>query len=148
MRQESSGSKVKHVSKARVSCGVRTSTNAGIGGNLVGQETVNLTGRHLIGGEWVSSGGAGVRAIDPTSGVALEPPFFQAGEQEVEAAFRAAVAAFAQSRDLPSFRRAELLEAIADQIMALGEALLTTAQQETALPLARLTGERGRTTGQ
>ncbi len=109
---------------------------------------VTLTGRHLIAGEWIASEGERVRAVDPATGAALEPAFYQAGEREVEAAFVAAVAAFEQTRDLAPERRAELLEAIADQIMALGDALLTTAQRESALPLARLTGERGRTTGQ
>jgi NADP-dependent aldehyde dehydrogenase len=41
--------------------------------------------------------------------------------------------------------RALFLDTIADQIEALGETLLQTAHEETHLPLARLTGERGRT---
>lgn len=41
--------------------------------------------------------------------------------------------------------RAIFLEAIATEIMALGDALLQMTHEETALPLARLTGERGRT---
>jgi NADP-dependent aldehyde dehydrogenase len=41
-----------------------------------------------------------------------------------------------------------LLEAIATQIEALGDALIQRAHAETALPLARLQGERGRTCGQ
>ncbi|MDR6922641.1 MULTISPECIES: aldehyde dehydrogenase (NADP(+)) [Chryseobacterium] len=44
--------------------------------------------------------------------------------------------------------RSEFMNAVADQIEALGEELLTTAHAETSLPLARLTGEKARTTGQ
>lgn len=45
-------------------------------------------------------------------------------------------------------RRAEFLNAIADEIEALGDPLLETAARETHLPLARLAGERGRTCAQ
>lgn len=41
--------------------------------------------------------------------------------------------------------RAIFLEAIAEEIMELGDALLEKTHEETALPIARLTGERGRT---
>src|SRR5204863_5111801 len=43
---------------------------------------------------------------------------------------------------------AELLEAIATQIEALGDNLLERGELETALPRSRLTGERARTCGQ
>ena len=59
-----------------------------------------------------------------------------------------AAAAFDPYRTLPLARRAAFLEAIADNIMALGDTLLNRAHAETGLPLARLTGERGRTVGQ
>jgi len=49
---------------------------------------------------------------------------------------------------LPGSRRAELLEKIAEEILALGDELLQLASRETALPVARLTGERGRTMNQ
>ncbi|QCR22291.1 aldehyde dehydrogenase (NADP(+)) [Pontibacter sp. SGAir0037] len=44
--------------------------------------------------------------------------------------------------------KAKFLRAIATEVEQLGEKLLETASQESNLPLARLTGERGRTTGQ
>jgi NADP-dependent aldehyde dehydrogenase len=44
--------------------------------------------------------------------------------------------------------RAAFMNAVADKIEGLGENLLTTASAETSLPLARLTGEKGRTIGQ
>ena len=45
-------------------------------------------------------------------------------------------------------QRARFLCAIADELDALGEAFFVLAEQETALPLARLQGERARTSGQ
>ncbi|MHC2991775.1 aldehyde dehydrogenase [Pontibacter sp. HJ8] len=45
-------------------------------------------------------------------------------------------------------QRAQLLRSIAEAIEALGEELLETASRESNLPLARLTGERGRTCSQ
>jgi alpha-ketoglutaric semialdehyde dehydrogenase len=60
------------------------------------------------------------------------------------AAARAAFPVFAASRE----RRAVLLEAIAAKLEGLGDSLLAAAHEESALPLARLAGERGRTTGQ
>ena len=56
--------------------------------------------------------------------------------------------AFLQYRQIPAAKRAEFLLAIAQHIEALGDALLQTAASETHLPIARLTGERGRTVGQ
>lgn len=46
---------------------------------------------------------------------------------------------------LAAVKRAIFLEKIADNIEALGDALLNIANKETNLPLARLQGERGRT---
>lgn len=44
--------------------------------------------------------------------------------------------------------RASFMHAVADKIESLGQELLDTAHAETALPLARLTGEKARTVGQ
>ena len=87
-------------------------------------------------------------AVDPQTGSVLEPAFYECSEREVEAALDAA------EESAPTFRqstpevRALLLEAIATEILALGDALLARAHRETGLPLDRLTGERGRTVGQ
>ncbi len=45
-------------------------------------------------------------------------------------------------------QRARFLESIAEGIEALGDELVQRAHAETALPIARLQGERGRTAGQ
>ncbi len=56
--------------------------------------------------------------------------------------------AFHKFQAVPDSAKAEFLDCIALEIEALGDALLQTTMQETNLPLARLTGERGRTTMQ
>ena len=53
--------------------------------------------------------------------------------------------AFEAYSKLTASKRADFLEAIANNIEALGADLLEVANKETNLPLARLTGERGRT---
>src|SRR5438105_5349565 len=108
-----------------------------------------IAGLHLIGGEWKrAASGAGFSATNPASGQTLAPTFSEAGEAEVHAAATAADRAFEATHDLPPRWPAELLDAIAAKIMDLGDALLERAEQETALPRARLTGERTRTTSQ
>lgn len=104
-----------------------------------------LTGRHLIAGEWVAGDGDGVQAVNPASGDPLEPAFCQATESEADAALQAAAEAAAQTRNLSGAVWADLLDAIAERIEALGDALLDRAHQETALPLERLASERTRT---
>lgn len=88
------------------------------------------------------------RARDPASGRPLAPEFSAAGVAEVEAACALAWSAFDAYRALAAERRALFLEAIGRQILQQGEALLQRAHEETALPLARLEGERTRTVNQ
>src|SRR5690349_5684721 len=110
----------------------------------------NLTGQHLIDGQWKRAGGATAmfNGVNPATGEPLPPPISEAGSPEVDAAAKAATAAFEQSLDLPPRWQADLLDAIAAKIMDLGDALLERGEAETALPRPRLTGERARTTNQ
>ena len=110
--------------------------------------TFQLSGRQLIAGEWIGAGTETFQASNPATGAILEPAFGHATAAEVEAALAAAARVFPIAREISVERRIELLEAIAAQIMALGDELLQRAHAETALPLARLTGERARTCNQ
>jgi 2,5-dioxopentanoate dehydrogenase len=107
-----------------------------------------LSGRHLIEGDWKSSGGTTFEAKNPATGDALVPVFAEATVAEVDAALSAAQHAFLEVRQRDPYWPAELLEAIASQIESLGDILLERGEQETALPRARLMGERARTCGQ
>lgn len=75
----------------------------------------------------------------------LPETFAISSSEEIEVALEEASAAFIPFAKKTFIERAEFLEAIAEAIMNCGDALLQKAQEETALPLARLTGERGRT---
>ncbi|MEO8308024.1 MAG: aldehyde dehydrogenase (NADP(+)) [Pseudomonadota bacterium] len=88
------------------------------------------------------------RAMNPTTGAALEPEFHEASDAEAAQAMQAAAAAFADYRQRSPQERALFLERIAEGIEALGDALIERANAETALPVGRLTGERARTCSQ
>ncbi len=97
-----------------------------------------------------AQGGTGVRfrAIDPSTGRALEPEFVSAGPKEVERAAELAAAAAARLASISPRERANFLRTIADELTADGAAIIERAQLETGLPRPRLEGELARTAGQ
>lgn len=107
-----------------------------------------LSGQHWIDGHWEAAGESTFPAENPATGETLAPPFAEATTGEVDAAMSAAGRGFVAVRGRDPHWPAELLESIATQIEALGDDLLERAELETALPRARLTGERARTCGQ
>lgn len=86
--------------------------------------------------------------VAAATGERLEPGFAVSTAADVDRACIAAAAAFDDYREQHAGARAALLEAIAEEILALGDALIDRAAAESGLPVARLTGERGRTVGQ
>jgi 2,5-dioxopentanoate dehydrogenase len=109
---------------------------------------VQLTGEMLIGRANVRGAGKPFRAVDPSTGRELEPMFFGGTIADVERACTLASSALDSFRESGLEERARLLEAIAEQLLALGDTLIKRASAETGLPPARLEGERGRTVGQ
>ena len=109
---------------------------------------LSLTGHNYIGGERRAAGTVEHKSLDASSGEALPYTFIQATPEEVDAAAQAAAAAYPTYRNLSVVRRAEFLEAIADEIDALGDDFVALVCRETALPAARIQGERSRTSGQ
>jgi NADP-dependent aldehyde dehydrogenase len=89
-----------------------------------------------------------MRAFDPARNAEIEPSFGMGGVADVARACDLAAAAADAYRAAPIETRARLLEAIAENIAALGEMLIERAHAESALPKARLEGERARTMGQ
>lgn len=113
--------------------------------------TVNrtdVTGQMIIAGKPVRGSGPTIHGINPAAGEQLEPGFAHGTEPDVEAACAAADEAFAPYRATSSEDRARFLEAIADNIEALGDTLVARACAESGLPQGRITGEVGRTSGQ
>lgn len=107
-----------------------------------------IIGHQYIDGARSAAGTLQLRSHDASTGEALPYSFLQATEKEVDAAARAAASAYPAFRTLPATRRAEFLEAIAAQLDALGDDFVSLVCRETALPAARIQGERGRTSGQ
>lgn len=109
---------------------------------------MQITGEMLIGATAVRGKDVTLHAFDPARGVDLQPAFGGGGAKEVARAADLAEQAFDTYRLAPFEIRAQFLEAIADNIAELGDALIERAQAESALPKARLEGERARTIGQ
>ena len=103
-----------------------------------------LKRKHLIAGDWVE--GEGTFHSAPVSGHAEAFPMGSAAL--VDAACRGAEAAFPVYAATGRQERAVFLDRIADEIEARGSEITAVANDETGLPIARLDGERGRTTGQ
>ncbi|WP_028111858.1 aldehyde dehydrogenase (NADP(+)) [Ferrimonas kyonanensis] len=109
---------------------------------------LTLRGQHLINGQWAGQPDSDFHSLNPATNAPLPWQFADGTETDVSQATEAARAAFLEYRLWTPLQRAELLEAMAEAIEALGDTLTDVAQQETALPAARLNGERGRTCGQ
>ncbi|MGB2719938.1 MAG: aldehyde dehydrogenase (NADP(+)) [Rhodococcus sp. (in: high G+C Gram-positive bacteria)] len=111
-------------------------------------QSTNLTGRMIIAGVPVFGAGTQIHGIDPSTGANLDPAYGHGDNTDVDKACAAAAEAFADYRATSSETRAQFLETIADNISALGDTLIERTVAESGLPLARITGEVGRTTGQ
>ncbi|NDO81198.1 aldehyde dehydrogenase (NADP(+)) [Citrobacter sp. NCU1] len=105
-------------------------------------------GLQFIAGQRVGGGDATLLSLRAEDGEATGYRFLTATREEAAQAAQAAERAFAVYSQTTPEARARFLEAIASELDALGEAFFAIAHQETALPLARLQGERARTSGQ
>jgi NADP-dependent aldehyde dehydrogenase len=104
--------------------------------------------KNIICSEYREPSGPGFQAINPATGSTLEGDFHSASLEDADEALKGAANAFQAYKNIDKDKRADFLRAIADEIAALGDALITRASEESGLPVARLTGELGRTTGQ
>ncbi|MBS1511851.1 MAG: aldehyde dehydrogenase (NADP(+)) [Bacteroidetes bacterium] len=109
---------------------------------------MEITGKNRIGFTASAKGTQQFQASNPATGQLLPGNFTLVTEDEVKAVMAQAASAFELYQNTTPEQKAVFLETIATEIMALGDALLERAQQESGLPIPRLTGERARTTGQ
>ena len=110
---------------------------------------MTINGDMLIGFASVRGTEGEQRAFNPSSNSEIaEPVFGMGGAAQVDRAATLAAAAFDGYRNASLDKRAAFLEAIADNILDLGDELIERAQAETGLPAQRLQGERARTVGQ
>ncbi|TDJ77946.1 aldehyde dehydrogenase (NADP(+)) [Pseudomonas putida] len=108
----------------------------------------SFAGQQFIGGVRRATGQATLHSVDARTGQVMPGAFHQATDAEVDAAALAAAAAYPTYRALSAGRRADFLDAIAEALDALGADFIETVCRETALPPARIQGERARTSGQ
>ncbi|HEY9559788.1 MAG TPA: aldehyde dehydrogenase (NADP(+)) [Anseongella sp.] len=108
----------------------------------------NASAGQIIGPGLSKEGTHTFQAYDPVRQETLPEIFTDATPDEVGRAVELATAAFKVFGDLSGKKRAKFLHAIAAAVDALGEELTAVAREETGLPAARLTGERGRTVNQ
>jgi NADP-dependent aldehyde dehydrogenase len=110
---------------------------------------MSISGEMVIGRASVRGAVGSQRAFNPSTNADIAEPSFGMGDVgEVERAAKLAEVAFDSFRNTTPEQRACLLEAIAENIVAIGDELIERANAETGLPVARLQGERGRTVGQ
>ncbi|WP_443034249.1 aldehyde dehydrogenase (NADP(+)) [Streptomyces sp. BE147] len=107
-----------------------------------------MTGHSILAGCEAPGTGDAWQAVTAATGEPIGPPLRDASAEQIAEAARLAEADARAFRALPAERRAAFLDACAEEIEALGDALVDRAAHETGLPPVRLAGERGRTCGQ
>ncbi|MFH5832458.1 aldehyde dehydrogenase (NADP(+)) [Halalkalibaculum sp. DA384] len=109
---------------------------------------MDLTGQNFIGNTRSANGSNTFQGVNPANGEDIAPQYVEATADEVDRAVEKAEEAFRVYRRKSGAERAKFLEAIADEIMALGDELIDRCSKETGLGEGRLTGERSRTVNQ
>jgi NADP-dependent aldehyde dehydrogenase len=109
---------------------------------------MELLGKSFLGTTRAASDGGCFRATNPTTGATLEPVYCSATSTEIDEAVQRATEAFETYSQASGKSRASFLRRIADGLDAHKEELAERAHLETALPMPRLLGEVGRTSGQ
>src|SRR5579883_960544 len=109
---------------------------------------LELAGVSLVGEQASTRRGDAFNGRNPANGTKLEPAFYSATMDDLEQAAKLAAVAFPVFAGLSGRERASFLRRIADGLAAQGDLIVERANLESGLPLARLQGELGRTTGQ
>jgi alpha-ketoglutaric semialdehyde dehydrogenase len=109
---------------------------------------VKLAGKSIIGFRECAGGSEVFHATNPKTGERLPQDFFSATPQEIDTAANLAHEAFAIYSRTSGQDKAAFLRAIATNIEGIATEIIERAEEETALPKARLQGEVGRTCGQ
>lgn len=109
------------------------------------KEYIMIEGCNLIGGAALAGTGIEIHATEAASGKTLGPAWKGASDDDISRACNLAAAAFIPYRQTSVEDRAVFLETIAENILAIGDELVTRCMAETGLPRGRIEGERGRT---
>ncbi len=104
-----------------------------------------LTGELLIGHSARRGTNGEIFGLDAATGEKLQTGFGGATLDDLEQAASLAAAAFRPYRETSLEARAKFLEAIAQNILDIGDELIERCVKESGLPRGRIEGERGRT---
>ena len=104
-----------------------------------------ITGKNYIGNTASAAGKVRFKTFNPLLNLENDWECTEATAAEIEQATALAWKAFKVFRKTPASERANFLDAIAEEIEALGTELIDTYCKESGLPGARAEGERGRT---
>ena len=104
-----------------------------------------ITGKNYIGNTASAAGKVRFKTFNPLLNLENDWECTEATAAEIEQATALAWKAFKVFRKTPASERANFLDAIAEEIKALGTELIDTYCKESGLPGARAEGERGRT---
>ncbi len=107
-----------------------------------------IHGKNFIGQQLSAESTSTFNGHDIANNTAIPIDFYEATSQEIDAAIQKANTAFCIYKNKTGKEKAAFLIAIAAELEALDALLIETASKESGLPIARITGERGRTTGQ
>jgi len=104
-----------------------------------------ITGKNYIGNHLSANGSKTYKTFNPQLNVENKNIFAEATHAEIDKAVELASKAFQEFRKVSGKQKADFLNAIADEILALDDELVETYCSETGLPEGRAKGERGRT---
>ena len=104
-----------------------------------------IFGKNYIGNTPSSIGNKTYKTFNPKLNIENEDVFYEATEEEIDEAVYLASEAFKSYRFYSGKKKAQFLNAIADEILTLDNQLIETYCKESGLPEGRAKGERGRT---
>ena len=104
-----------------------------------------ITGKNYIGNTLSAEGNKTYKTFNPQLNIENEHTFSEATSDEINEAVELAAKAFKSFRHTSGKQKADFLNAIADEILALDDELIDVYRSESGLPEGRAKGERGRT---
>ena len=104
-----------------------------------------ITGKNYIGNNLSSEGNITFKTFNPKTNTQNNTLFVEASGEEINKAVELASDAFIEFKNISGNKKSNFLNAIADEILVLGETLIQIYCSETGLPEGRAIGERGRT---
>ncbi len=104
-----------------------------------------ITGKNYIGNDLSAKGKITFKTFNPKTNSQNKFIHTEASDDELEQAVNLASQAFKAYKNISGNRKSVFLNAIADEILDLGDTLIKIYCSETGLPEGRAMGERGRT---